>query len=344
MKFNFGSSDSPDRKIYESLEIFRRLADSNKQIASAVSEIVTNHFISTKCSQRPNFPTNLTERIPARNSSPAQNLLQPSYTSSLFTPFTTGAYAPKAPPPTKQQPSTKNKQEPGRETVFSLLSKPLPAEAFSLNSKNPSPSSPHCLEVAARANPVNQGKQQRQSRRKLFHQPCTLDCSDDNASANYEIATQPEQHRKSEVSISSPTLPQSARCKLDCRHTKYPAHLELATQQEHRHTCKSSNQSASTDHQETLTDQTDPDLPGLESFTSTAESAGVCSEQPRGKFWHSQSESSSATLPSRTQSTLPGYWTTISVTYDTPSQQYELLSAADDQLTCQKAGETKEAE
>ena len=44
------------------------------------------------------------------------------------------------------------------------------------------------------------------------------------------------------------------------------------------------------------------------------------------------------------QSALPGYWTSPSATHDTPSQQYELLSASDDRLTPQTARETMEAE
>ena len=412
MNFNFGSSDSPDRKIYESLEIFHRLADSNRQIASAVSEIVTNHFASSKSTLRTNFPTNLNEQIPPRNSSPVENLLQPSFTSSPFTSVSTGAYARKAPPPTKQQPSTKTKQAPKSETVFSLSSKPLPAQAFSAHKPQcgDANDSTYC-EIARQPEQGPSNKdlikeksvEQRQSRRKLFHQPSTLACSDTNDSANCEIATQPEQRRKSEVSSLStllsnplqssqpsndpvpnwpendpyPSLPQAPAdltkaisveqhqshhqlfhqpSTLDCGDAKNSANCEIVTQPEQHQNCEVSSPSPTLpqpaqcvlecrgdDHQEILTDQTDPDLPGLESSSSTAESARVY-RKPRGKFWHSDSESSTTSSPTRTQSTLPGYWTSISATYDTPSQQYELLEPAEDRLTCQKAGETMEAE
>ena len=398
MNFNFGSSDSPDRKIYESLEIFHRLADSNRQIASAVSEIVTNHFASSKSTLRTNFPTNLNEQIPPRNSSPVENLLQPSFTSSPFTSVSTGAYARKAPPPTKQQPSTKTKQAPKSETVFSLSSKPLPAQAFSAHKPQcgDANDSTYC-EIARQPEQGPSNKdlitaksvEQRQSRRKLFHQPSTLDCSDTNDSANCEIATQPEQRRKSEVSSLStllsnplqssqpsndpvpngpendpyPSLPQAPAdltkaisveqhqshhqlfhqpSTLDCGDAKNSANCEIVTQPEQHQNCEVSSPSPTLpqpaqcvlecrgdDHQEILTDQTDPDLPGLESSSSTAESARV-NRKPRGKFWHSDSESSTTSSPTRSQSTLPGYWTSISATYDTPSQQYELLEPAED--------------
>ena len=440
MNFNFGSSDSPDRKIYESLEIFHRLADSNRQIASAVSEIVTNHFASSKSTLRSNFPTNLNEQIPPRNSSPVENLLQPSFTSSPFTSFSTGAYTRKAPPPTKQQPFTKTKQAPKSETVFSLSSKPLPAQASSAHKPQcgDANDSTYCeITRQPEQGPSNKdlikakSVEQRQSRRKLFHQPSTLDCSDTNDSANCEIATQPEQRRKSEVSSLStlPSNPPHASCEittqpeqrrksevsslstllsnplqssqpsndpvpiwpendpypslpqapadltkaisveqhlshhqlfhqpstLDCGDAKNSANCEIVTQPEQHQNCEVSSPSTlpqpaqcvlecrGDDHQEILTDQTDPDLPGLESSSSTAESARVY-RKPRGKFWHSDSESSTTSSPTRTQSTLPGYWTSTSATYDTPSQQYELLEPAEDRLTCQKAGETMEVE
>ena len=158
--------------------------------------------------------------------------------------------------------------------------------------------------------------EQHQSHHQLFHQPNTLDCGDAEISTNCEIATQPEQHQNCEVSSPSPTLPQPAQCVLECR---------------------------GDDHQEVLTDQTDPDLPGLESSSSTAESAFVY-RKPRGKFWHSESEYSNTSAPTRPQSTLPGYWTSISATYDTPSQQYELLEPTEDRVSCQKAGEAMQAE
>ena len=300
------TSDSKlsDPKILQSLQIFENIAEFNRQMSSTLAYLLTSHLQhnTNRSSVANTKPQTKQAAVPPR---PPLN--------SRFTYSHTGDDAPQY-----------------TETGYTQFAKAdnAPAESPAYTAKVSSPTSVLLRSVTAAPSFEPPSPYTKKPPSPFTSEQFAVD------SARLEPTSQTPVH-----AVNTPSKNTTDDCSpySDSDRSPPPSALESIQEQETRirrllicDLLPALNHALPPASPSKASTSDDADLPDLESSSSSEGKAAELPEQLRGKFWDSDTESSVTPSLKLQQDTLPGYWSNPLATYDTPSQQYELLAAAED--------------